>query len=110
MLTHPQPQLNVDPGSNVSFSVVGEGSSVYHWYHNGAGIPDGVSRYVGSRESTMTILNVTQADEGLYSCVVGNNILSVLSDSAQLTLRMFVRTVIEYVVCTNSLRAGECFG
>lgn len=86
MIEHPQSQLNVDPGSNVSFSVTGDGSSAYHWYHNGVGIPDVLSKYVGTRHSTLTVLNVSQSDEGEYSSVVGNSFLSVLSDSAQLTV------------------------
>ena len=83
---HPLPQLNVDPGSNASFSLEADGSSNYHWQFNDAPLSNNPLKYVGSRHRTLTILGVEKSDEGLYSCIVGNRILSVLTDKARLTL------------------------
>ena len=86
MIEQPQHQLNVDPGSNVSFSVVGNRSTAYYWYLNRTIIFQNPLKYVGIRHSILTILNVSSSDVGLYSCIVANRILSVFSDSAELSL------------------------
>lgn len=95
---HPENQLNIDPGSNVSFSVTGVRSISYQWHYNSSGITHNQSKYEGTRHSTLTVFNVDHRDEGLYSCVVGSRILSVLSNTAQLSLCMYIYLNKEHVI------------
>ena len=82
---HPKDALQVDPGSDVTFSVVARLSTGYLWKLNGTNLVDGV-KYVGSRRSSLTVRDVQESDEGEYTCVVGNQLVSVTSGRARLTL------------------------
>lgn len=84
--THPQPQHNVTAGSTVSFSVEAEQATNYHWHFKGDALSSNAAKYEGVRASTLSIFDVEASDVGHYSCLVGNNILSVISETAQLTL------------------------
>lgn len=87
VVEHPRSLINVDPGSTVSFSVRALRSLSYQWQHNHSTINPNPSKYAGLRSDTLTVLNVNTMDAGLYSCVVGSRVVSVLSNTAQLTLR-----------------------
>ena len=83
----PQSQLNVDPGSNITFSVKAEKSSSYRWFHNASNISSENPHYQGITNSILTILNVSNSEVGSYHCLVGNvDMVTIPSDRAQLTL------------------------
>ena len=78
-----QPQsLNVNVGSNVQFSVtatVTTPAPTYQWYQNG-------QPFNGATESTLSFNNARTADAGDYTVVVTNELGSVTSDVAKLTI------------------------
>ena len=85
----PTSELEVDPGSTVTFTVAATtdaGSLTYQWQLNGADLnppPAGVS---GATTSTLTITNVQESNEGMYRCVVTNDAGDTTSNAAQLTV------------------------
>ena len=81
----PQHIFNIDPGSTVSLFVVAVSVGVYQWQVNDTNIQDS-SKYEGTRTSTLMIHNIEENDEGFYSCIVGNEYLSVRSDRAAVTV------------------------
>lgn len=77
-----QPQaLTVEAGNNANFSISasGGGSLSFQWRKGGQNI-------VGATANTLTLANVTAADAGLYSVVVGNSVSSEPSFTARLTV------------------------
>ena len=84
--TNPMSQLNVVPGTNVTFTVVATGSDLtYQWQRNGGNLTDGV-KFSGTTTPTLTVMNVMEEDEGNFTCVVTNVLDSVTSSAAQLTV------------------------
>ena len=84
--TNPTSQLNVVPGTNVTFTVVATGSDLtYQWQQNGGNLSDGV-KFSGTTTPTLTVMNVMEEDEGNFTCVVTNVLDSVTSSAAQLTV------------------------
>ena len=80
-------QLNVVPGTNITFTVVATGSNLeYQWQRNGGNLTDGV-KYSGTTTATLTVMNVMEEDEGNFTCVVTNVLGSVTSSAAELTVR-----------------------
>ncbi len=77
---HPQSQT-VNPGANVQFTVTATGTAplAYQWKKNGENIP-------GANSSTLTLNNVQAADAASYTVLVSNNVGSVPSNAAVLTL------------------------
>jgi hypothetical protein len=76
---HPE---NIQVAGNASgiLSVTATGSNLtYQWYKDN-------TLLAGATNSSLTIQNVSAADEGRYHCVVNNTHGSVLSNSAQLTV------------------------
>ncbi|PYX62644.1 MAG: hypothetical protein DMG78_32915, partial [Acidobacteria bacterium] len=72
---------NVAPNTPVTFTVVASGSPPlqYQWRQNGANLP-------GRTNSTLSIPNAQLTDGGTYTVVVLNEVGSVISDPAQLTV------------------------
>jgi uncharacterized repeat protein (TIGR01451 family) len=72
-------------GSNVTFSVSVQGSFPlnYQWRKDGANLSDG-GRITGATSPTLSISNLVENDNGLYSVVVSNLYGSVTSSNATL--------------------------
>jgi len=80
IVTQPASQ-SVILGGNVSFSVTAQGSAplYYQWRHEGEDI-------TGATASTFALTNVQAADAGVYSVIVSNELGSVTSSDASLTV------------------------
>ncbi len=78
--TQPAPQ-SVAPGQSATFSVVAKGTAPlsYQWSKDGAEI-------AGATGSTFTIASVQALDEGSYACTISNEVGSVTSIDATLSL------------------------
>ena len=87
---HPQNNINIIPGTSVTFTVTAAGSNIYTWKQNGNLLPS-CDRFVTANE-TLTIQNVQPSDAGSYCCVVSNDVGSTTSNSATLALSEFIRT------------------
>ncbi len=80
-----QPQSkSVCPGETVTFEIDADGSGLkYQWQFNGANIP-------GETNTTLTILNVSSANAGVYRCVVsgecGSTVTTLNSADANLAV------------------------
>ena len=84
----PVDQLNVDPGSSVTFTVTATtaiGVLTYQWQLDGNLLPSQVG-VNGTTTRTLSLSNVTESSEGNYSCIITNDGGSVNSDPAQLTI------------------------
>ena len=84
--THPQDRL-VPVGSSVSLTCTSSVSSdvTFSWTHNGRD----VTRQSTSTDDTsiLTITSVRSSDDGSYVCTVRNGSLSVMSDTAVVTVQ-----------------------
>lgn len=69
----------------MSLSIVAVNVGVYQWQVNDTDT-DESSKYKGTTTSTLTIHNIEENDEGFYSCIVGNEYLSVISTRAAVTV------------------------
>lgn len=69
------------PGTNVTLSVVVEGSGplTFQWRRNGAVLP-------GATSPTLTLNNLSAADTGAYSLIISNVFASVISGTAVITI------------------------
>ena len=74
-------------GATATFSVDADGDEplYYQWQKNGTNLTDNGS-ILGSASSTLTLNNVTVASAGTYSVIVSNDLDSVSSDGALLTV------------------------
>lgn len=83
----PQSTNVVQGATNIIFSVVAGGSTPfsYQWQFNGTAITDGTA-ISGATSSNLTLLVVTNGNEGSYSVVVTNSTGSVTSSPAVLTV------------------------
>jgi hypothetical protein len=85
----PADQSDVDPGTDVMFTVEAMGSNLtYQWQRDMSDIADGAA-YAGTATSTLTVLDAREGDEGSYRCLVTNAVDSAPSEAAQLTVRKF---------------------
>ena len=91
IVTPPMNQLNQAIGSNVTFSVIATGADAYQWMKDGVNITDTADTYSGTNTSTLTVLSVSVADEGMYSCRVFNGFEFNDSAIAQLDVGELVR-------------------
>ena len=82
---HPEHKFNTDPGSTVTLSVVAFNVRVYQWQVNDSDVGES-SKYMGTRTSTLTIHHILEQDEGFYSCIVGNEFLTIVSNRAAVTV------------------------
>ncbi|MBW8682827.1 carbohydrate-binding protein [Chitinophaga rhizophila] len=80
-----QPEsATITAGDDIAFSVTASGGTPlsFQWQKNGVNI-------AGATAATYRIAQTTQADSGLYRCVVTNPISSVNSNAAKLTVLKF---------------------
>ena len=78
------------PESNITFMVEATGSNLtYQWQRNGGNLNDGV-KYSGTTTDTLTVMNVMEADEGNFTCVVTDDVNNDTSNAAELTVRKYV--------------------
>ena len=84
--THPESQMDVRQGSNITFSVDAEGLRLsFSWQRRDA--PFASEQLVmGLDTRSLTIFQVEFEDAGLYACEVSNRAGSVLSRDAVLTV------------------------
>ena len=79
-------QEGIIPGSNVSFTVVAVGGLLsYQWSRNGVEIE-------GATQATLTLVNVTNADEDTYSCFIYNRAGNITTDAVSLTVCKYMCT------------------
>ena len=84
---------------NAFFTVVANGSDLtYQWQRAGVNLTDS-AKYSGTTTASLTVMNVMEADEAMFRCIVTNAVGSVPSSDAQLTVR-------ELCVCVSV--CGEC--
>ena len=77
--TQPQDQINIVPGTNLTFTVVASGGDLnYQWFKDGRRLTEDI-KFTGTMNTTLTVIDVMDSDEGDYLCSVGNNIDTVLS-------------------------------
>ena len=69
--------------TNVSITCEADGASAYYWQRQHGSIP---SRAIGVNTSNLTIVNLQLEDAGYYRCVAINDIGSIESEYAKLTL------------------------
>ena len=86
IVTHPISQTAVIEGNTVTFTVTASGSDplLYEWSRNGSLLP-------GQTNATLTLVNVTTNDNGLYSVRATNDF--GFADSAPATLAVIYRRV-----------------
>ena len=82
---HPLHIFNVDPGSTVSLPITAVNARVYQWQVNGTDIQEN-SKYKGTKSSTLVIQYIQEHEEGFYSCIIGNEFLTIVSDTAAVTV------------------------
>lgn len=82
-----QPQsLNLQPGQTAQFSVETSGDvSTYQWYKGNTAIFDG-GNISGTQTQTLTIANISQADQGKYFCKIIGPCNQEFSDDAYLSI------------------------
>ena len=90
IIQSPSKQLEVDPGSQVVFSVdatTNAGVLMYQWQLNDRDLlhpsPENIS---GTTTATLTISNIDRRNEGMYRCIVSNDAGRTASNHAQLTV------------------------
>lgn len=88
--THPASRA-VDPGVNVTLTVVATGNAplYYQWRKNGANLSNS-TKFSGVTTAALTITNVQQTDVGNYSVIVSNAISTATSSSAALTVNAVI--------------------
>ena len=64
---------------------IGKGKLKYQWQKDGKDLTDG-GRIKGASTSTLSITAVQKSDEAEYTCVVADDVESVTSQPATLTL------------------------
>ena len=115
VIQEPEPQLNVPPGSSISFCVEAKGTSLeYSWlYKSTPREDDHFSRLNGENKPTLQISNVQPSNEGYYLCKISNSIGEcVETNPIQLTLCKFLLHLCEVpflVVTLTSLKLTKTF-
>jgi hypothetical protein len=86
IVTQPINRRGGEGYSNVTFSVVASGPlATYQWYENGSAIN-------GATDAKYTPAPITAADNnGAFYCIVSNNVNSVKSSNAILTVGQFIK-------------------
>ena len=88
--THPVNRQNIAPGSTIMFTVVATGSNLtYQWQRDEVNLTDD-ARYSGTTTATLTVMSVMETDEGNFTCVVTDDVDSITSNAAELTVRKCV--------------------
>ena len=72
---------------NATFTVVANGSDLtYQWQRAEVNLTDS-AKYSSITTASLTVMNVMEADEAMFRCIVTNAVGSVPSSDAQLTVR-----------------------
>lgn len=82
--TQPQP-VTAWNGRDVSFLISATNAVSYQWRRNGTSLSD-TGGIAGTQSATLSITQVSIANEGNYDCVVGNGCGTVTSAAASLTV------------------------
>jgi len=95
VLTQPQSQT-VTPGATVTFSVVAEGTGVlrYRWQFNGNDIPNATN-------ASLVVANAQLANEGNYRVLITDDIITVPSAVARLTVKVRATVLVPPAGSTN---------
>ena len=73
MTVHPVDQIDIVPGSDVSFSVTATGTAPLSYQWQKIGVDGGsFNNITGATTATLTITGVVESDLGGYRCVVTN--------------------------------------
>ncbi|MEQ1750791.1 MAG: immunoglobulin domain-containing protein, partial [Prosthecobacter sp.] len=96
----PQPVAQtVNPGTNVTFTIGATGGIdqpsamiTYEWRKNGVPLSNG-GNITGTTSTLLTITAVTEANDGIYDCIVRRGVSATTSDSAALNVNDPVGTV-----------------
>lgn len=70
---------NVGGSATFSVAATGSGTLTYQWKRDGSSLP-------GANSNTLSLSNLSLADEGYYSCVIGNHIAAYQSQGVLLTV------------------------
>ncbi len=78
---------SANPGQTVTFSIEATGTPapIFRWQRDGADLIDG-GNVAGASSATLTLTEVTEADEGAYRVFVSNAVASIASAAAALTI------------------------
>ena len=104
--SQPQSQTNI-VGATVTFQV-GATSSIplsYQWRKNTTNLVDG-GNLSGARTNTLTLMNISGNDAGIYSVIVSNAIGSVTSSNAVLTVIPATSPAIGTAILSGSFVTG----
>lgn len=85
VVQNPEHSFNSDPGTTISLSIVATSTVFYLWQVNNTDIFNN-DKYEGARTSTLVIHNIQENDEGFYSCIFGNQYLTIASGVAVVTV------------------------
>ena len=101
----PADELNVNPGSSVTFMVTATtviGALTYQWQLDGNSFPLQTGAN-GATTRTLILSNVQESNEGNYSCIITNDGGSVNSDLAQLTICKCKISITDYAHVGSTL-------
>ncbi len=92
MITSHPTNLNVNAGTDVSFSVTATGGVlVYQWMKDGVNIFNTPFKYTGTNSSSLIVLSVNDPDdEGIYSVTVNNTHGTVPSNESTLSIGKYI--------------------
>ena len=85
VIQQPEHALNSDPGTTVSLSIVTTNAVFHQWQVNDSDIHNN-DKYEGTRTRTLVIRDIQESDEGLYTCIFGNQYLSKASELVIVTV------------------------
>ena len=110
VITNQPAGVTINPGSNVTFTVVAGGTAPlsYQWLKNGVTLSDG-GNIGGSAMPSLTVSNVSYADAATYSVVVNNPFGSVTSSNAVLTVAAAPIIISQPVGVTTSVSNSVTF-
>jgi len=100
--------VTVGAGSNAAFAVFANSPAPlsYQWFYNSAQLSDG-GAILGSSTATLTIADVSSADDAAYSVVVSNVAGSVTSTAAVLTVTPTGHEIVKKTVSIASSAGGS---
>jgi autotransporter-associated beta strand protein len=89
----------INPGENFSMVVIAAGATTFQWRRNNVPVATGVvnDTVAEGARSTLTITNANEANEGIYTVVVGNPAGSISSQPALLVVRDPVQITVQPV-------------
>ena len=83
----PMDQMEITPATSAMFSVTATGGSLtYMWFKDGNMLVETAGKYVGTDSEMLFVLDLVEADEGMYRVTVTNIAGSIMSSDATLTV------------------------